>query len=432
MDKQLAIFLNNGKDNGGDIIIVSSDDAEILCHSIVVQLTCQSLFDHIENRYKNKNKDNNEELVDNAQSNTNNDNKDDKHSKNNSKQNNDMNKRRKISKNIYKRKIHLDYTSKVITVFLNKMYDSKYKINTLDCYEILELIKLLDEFMVVNKNETISEIEMLFSEKIDATNWLSLLYEVLNDKSYAFLLKIIRVYFISTIESSNSEQVDKLMSSFNNMDSKLPEIYTTCIDWFKIAVKNLREKSNNLLSQANDKKIIEDTIKNITTTDNTEELVKLNNKLKILRGNRSLTHENLMRLMDSTIKMVDDKLKPLTSQNNNQTNKQENTVGMKVYTPVPIQMMQKQSQPPCQNPQRAIMTTIPYKISNPPTQQRVVPNKPGPHKLLIPPTQTSNSQQNQTSQVITAFSKNTKNVTESNNSTSSTSLTPVDLTSKQM
>lgn len=432
MDQQLAVFLNNGKDNDGDIIIVSSDDEEILCHSIVVQLMCSDLTKYIENRYKNKDdKDDKDDKNDNDESmdsvSLNND-KDDKCANNNNKQNNGTNKRRKISKKIskkiYKKKIHLDYSSKVIIVFLNKMYDSKYKINTLNCYEMLELIKLLDEFTIVNKNETIAELEKFFSEQIDVTNWLSLLYDVLNDTSYAFLLKIIREYFISVIESSNGEQADKLMSSLDNMDSKSIEIYKTCNDWYKMAVRNLRQKSNILSCQHPNKQIIDDTIKKMLNETNMQELSQLNNKLRIMRGNHFLMNDNIIKIMDNAIKSADDKLKSQTSQNNNQNNKQENTVGVKLYTPAPFQLVQKQSQQPYQIPQKATM---------PPIQQKVV-NRTGPQRLLIPPTQSSpNShpnQLNQMSQVMGTVPINIKSITQPINLTNSVA-TSVDLTSQQ-
>jgi hypothetical protein len=158
MDLHIKQLFNNG-DNSGNTTIISNDGKQLKCHSFI--LKTQSEFMSSAFNFKKQNKQD-------------------------------------------AKPIELDYNSKSIMIVLSRVYNSTYKIsNDLSIDELIELVKLVDELLLMYEDAIITEISNIFAAKLTDDNWLPTLVKIANYDVYDELIKKIRAYYINIIRSSN-------------------------------------------------------------------------------------------------------------------------------------------------------------------------------------------------------------------------------------
>ena len=105
--------------------------------------------------------------------------------------------------------LNLDYPSKIIVVMLDKFYGSTINLKKkLTPYEIIEYVKLLNELLIVDRENVIDELATIFSYQITENNFYDLLLNIYNVDIYAKLLDQLKLFF------SNNE---KLLKKLHNL-----------------------------------------------------------------------------------------------------------------------------------------------------------------------------------------------------------------------
>jgi len=169
MDLQISKLFNDGS-NDGDMTIICSGGEKINCHSFV--LCNQSEFFKASYNF----------------------------TKLNSGTNSQMNKTITFE----------FYPLKVVTVVVNKMYSSTYKIPNITIDEMLTMIKMMDEILVTGRENIVKEIIQLFEQLLSIDNWFMLLEKVFYDEMHYEFKTAILSYFHDVLLSDDEITIDHL------------------------------------------------------------------------------------------------------------------------------------------------------------------------------------------------------------------------------
>lgn len=149
MDKILRSLFKEGE-NDGDITLKCADKISIKCHSLV--LRTQS--DYFKGMF-------------------------------------DFNKEKK--------EFEILYGSKLVKLLINKMYNSAYPIGEQDVDEMIELTKMIDEFLIVDREELLKSLMFSFRMSIKKDTWLDILKKVYGLDCYKILVTELLYYFRDTV-----------------------------------------------------------------------------------------------------------------------------------------------------------------------------------------------------------------------------------------
>lgn len=98
-----------------------------------------------------------------------------------------------------KKEFDIGYSSKQVRILINKMYNSAYPIGELDVDETLELIKMVDEFLIYDREDIIKNLMFSFKSSLTKDNWLDILKKIYGIDCYKELVRHILYYFRDTI-----------------------------------------------------------------------------------------------------------------------------------------------------------------------------------------------------------------------------------------
>jgi hypothetical protein len=149
MDKILKDLFKDGE-NDGDITLKCSDKVNVKCHSLIMK-TQSDYFKGLFDFHKDK------------------------------------------------KEFEMMYSSKLVKLLINKMYNSAYPIGELEVDEMIELIKMIDEFLIVDREDLLKSLMFSFRMSIKKENWLDILKKVYGLDCYKTLVTELYLYFRDTI-----------------------------------------------------------------------------------------------------------------------------------------------------------------------------------------------------------------------------------------
>lgn len=149
MDKILKDLFKEGE-NDGDITLKCSDKVNVKCHSLIMR----SQSDYFKGMF-------------------------------------DFNKDKK--------EFEMMYGSKLVKLLINKMYNSAYPIGEQDVDEMIELTKMIDEFLIVDREELLKSLMFSFRMSLKKDNWLDILKKVYGLDCYKILVNELYYYFRDTV-----------------------------------------------------------------------------------------------------------------------------------------------------------------------------------------------------------------------------------------
>lgn len=98
-----------------------------------------------------------------------------------------------------KKEFEILYSSKLVKLLLNKMYNSSYPIGELEIDEMLQLTKMIDEFLVIDREDVLKSLMFSFRMSIKKDNWLTVLKQIYGFDCYKELITQLLLYFRDTI-----------------------------------------------------------------------------------------------------------------------------------------------------------------------------------------------------------------------------------------
>ena len=98
-----------------------------------------------------------------------------------------------------KKEFDAHYSSKLIKLLLNKLYNSAFPIGELELDEIIQMTKLIDEFLIVDREDILKNLMFSFRMSIKKDNWLTTLKEIYGLGCYKELTTQLLYYFRDTI-----------------------------------------------------------------------------------------------------------------------------------------------------------------------------------------------------------------------------------------
>jgi hypothetical protein len=202
MDIDILELFNNGQ-NDGTIEIISSENTCIKCHDFVFEKQCD--LGRSKSRFEKNN----------GQSNVN--------------------------------TITLNYSTKVITLIISKMYSSQFDFKNIDINEIIQLIFVATEIGVKYCDPILDELSELFYIQIKKNNWLDILEQINDHVELEFLKKVITKYFRKKIILPNLLKISNISTSTDpitcpKFDTSNESIANHLKNIFDKEVKKLIEK----------------------------------------------------------------------------------------------------------------------------------------------------------------------------------------------
>lgn len=149
MDKILKDLFKEGE-NDGDITLKCSDNVNVKCHSLILRSQSE-YFKGLVDFHKDK------------------------------------------------KEFEIQYNSKLIKLLLNKMYNSAYPIGELELDEIIQMTKLIDEILIVDREDILKNLMFSFRMSIKKDNWLTTLKEIYGLDCYKQLTTQLLYYFRDTL-----------------------------------------------------------------------------------------------------------------------------------------------------------------------------------------------------------------------------------------
>lgn len=173
MDKILRDLFKDGE-NDGDITLKCADQVTIKCHSLILK-SQSDYFKGLIDFYKDKGD---------------------------------------------KKEFMIDYPSKIVRIMINKLYNSVYPIGELNVDDIIQLTKIVDEFLIIDREDIIKSLMFSFKLSITKDNWLTTLKEIYGFDCYKDLVIQLLTYFRDTILVGDEFLKDDPLKDIE-LDSKL-------------------------------------------------------------------------------------------------------------------------------------------------------------------------------------------------------------------
>lgn len=198
MDQTLKTLFNDGNNNG-DIMIICEDNIKIKCHSFVLE--------HETEYWKTLKDFTSKQIV------------------------------------ADKPEFKLVYDSKIIIAAINRLYNSDYKFD-LACYQIIEVLSLIDMLQVKNFSQIAKELAIIFRRNLTIDIWEKYVNVIIDSDVYKELCPMFINYYKDTIllkiNSYRIENIEeeKKMSS-ENLGCKATSEYQQFVS---TEMKKLREQ----------------------------------------------------------------------------------------------------------------------------------------------------------------------------------------------
>jgi len=169
MNKDLLKLFNNG-DNNGSVELIADDNIVIKCHDFVFKSQCGFINDN--------------------------------------------------------NHIKLMYSSRIIILAVSKMYTNEFVFGDLDINEIIQLILLMDELRINDRNKIVLELDKQFETKLTEKNWARLFNTVYLQKPLHILQETITNYFIHNVLKNNYSKFPLVWDINPDAEKYLLEIFS--------------------------------------------------------------------------------------------------------------------------------------------------------------------------------------------------------------